>query len=109
MCSKSCTAQLSQLGKISTRVVMPEIHRFRTIFASIVASLLAALTVTPFALGETNPNILFIAIDDMNDWTTLFDKNNPIQTPNLERLAARGAFFEKAYCASASFDAFYKL
>ena len=45
-------------------------------------------------------DILFIAIDDMNDWTTVFDKNNPIQTPNLERLAARGAFFEQAYCAS---------
>jgi hypothetical protein len=47
----------------------------------------------------TKMDILFIAIDDMNDWTTLFDKNNPIQTPNLERLAARGAFVEKAYCA----------
>ena len=47
-------------------------------------------------------DVLFIAFDDMNDWTTVFDKNNPIQTPNLERLAARGAFFEKAYCASAS-------
>jgi len=47
-------------------------------------------------------DVLFIAIDDMNDWTTLFNKNNPIQTPNLERLAARGAFFERAYCASAS-------
>ena len=48
----------------------------------------------------TKMDILFIAIDDMNDWTTLFDKNNPIKTPNLERLAARGAFFEKAYCAT---------
>ncbi|MBN12422.1 MAG: choline-sulfatase, partial [Opitutaceae bacterium] len=38
----------------------------------------------------TKPNVLFIAIDDMNDWTTLFDPNNPIQTPNLERLASRG-------------------
>ena len=47
-------------------------------------------------------DILFIAIDDMNDWTTVFDKNNPIKTPNLQRLAARGAFFERAYCASAS-------
>ncbi|MGA0903329.1 MAG: sulfatase-like hydrolase/transferase, partial [Opitutales bacterium] len=46
------------------------------------------------------PDILFIAIDDMNDWTTLFDQNNPIQTPNLERLAARGTFFNRAYCAS---------
>ena len=44
-----------------------------------------------------SPDILFIAIDDMNDWTTLFDNNNPIQTPNLKRLANRGAFFSKAY------------
>lgn len=47
---------------------------------------------------KDRPNILFIAIDDMNDWTTLFDNNNPIKTPNLQRLAARGAFFSKAYC-----------
>jgi arylsulfatase A-like enzyme len=46
------------------------------------------------------PDVLFIAIDDMNDWTTLFDKDNPIKTPNLERLAARGCFFTRAYCAA---------
>ncbi len=45
-------------------------------------------------------DVLFIAIDDMNDWTTLFDPSNPIKTPNLERLATRGAFFTHAYCAS---------
>lgn len=50
--------------------------------------------------SATKMDILFIAIDDMNDWTTLFDQNNPIQTPNLERLAARGTFFNRAYCAS---------
>ena len=53
----------------------------------------------PKAARPGAPDVLFIAIDDMNDWTTLFDKNNPIKTPNLERLAARGAFFSKAYCA----------
>ncbi|SFK90266.1 Arylsulfatase A [Porphyromonadaceae bacterium KH3CP3RA] len=46
------------------------------------------------------PNVLFITIDDMNDWTTVFDKNNPVKTPNIDRLAARGAFFSKAYCSS---------
>ena len=51
--------------------------------------------------GKAHPDILFIAIDDMNDWTTLFDDSNPIQTPNLKRLAARGTFFRRAYCASA--------
>jgi len=48
------------------------------------------------------PNVLFIAIDDMNDWTTLFDPDNPIKTPNLERLAKRGCFFTRAYCAVAA-------
>ena len=50
--------------------------------------------------ATARPNVLLIAIDDMNDWTTLFDPNNPIQTPNLQRLAARGTFFNKAYCVS---------
>lgn len=45
-------------------------------------------------------NVLFITIDDMNDWTTVFDKNNPIKTPNISKLANRGAFFSKAYCSS---------
>ena len=62
--------------------------------------IVALCGVTNLWAAQERPDILFIAIDDMNDWTTVFDKNNPIQTPNLERLAARGAFFENAYCAS---------
>ena len=47
-------------------------------------------------------NVLFIAVDDMNDWTTVFDKDHPIKTPHLERLAKRGTFFTRAYCVSAA-------
>jgi len=43
-------------------------------------------------------NVLFIAVDDLNDWTSLY--NGPILTPNLERLAGRGMFFNHAYCPS---------
>ncbi|SFC52015.1 Sulfatase [Parapedobacter composti] len=46
------------------------------------------------------PNVLFIAVDDLNDWITLFNADNPIRTPHLERLAAKGAFFTHAYCSS---------
>ena len=52
------------------------------------------------APAKSSPNVLFIAIDDLNDWTTLFDKGAPIKTPNLKRLAKRGMFFSKAYSAS---------
>ncbi|MBN1909151.1 MAG: sulfatase [Pirellulales bacterium] len=46
------------------------------------------------------PDVLFITVDDLNDWTSLFDPKGPIRVPNLERLAQRGMFFSRAYCAS---------
>jgi len=49
---------------------------------------------------DTKPNVLFIAVDDLNDWTTLYDPSHPIKMPHLERLAKRGVFFSNAYCAS---------
>ena len=59
---------------------------------------LALLACIQCAHAAEKPDILFIAIDDMNSWTTLFDQDNPIQTPNLKRLAERGTFFNRAYC-----------
>ena len=53
-----------------------------------------------FAQPAEKPNVLFITVDDMNDWTSVFNKNNPIKTPNIEKLAERGAFFTHAYCSS---------
>jgi len=67
-----------------------------------ICILLTAGASTIAAEEKSRPNILFIAIDDMNDWTTVFDEDNPIQTPNLERLAKRGMFFSKAYCSVAA-------
>jgi len=56
---------------------------------------IAALTLCLLArLAEVEaakPNVLFIVIDDMNDWISLLDPQSPIKTPNLERLAKRGA------------------
>lgn len=46
------------------------------------------------------PSVLFLVVDDMNDWISLLDPKEPIQTPNLERLAQRGMLFTRAYCAS---------
>ncbi|MBN2313831.1 MAG: sulfatase [Sedimentisphaerales bacterium] len=48
------------------------------------------------------PNILFITLDDLNDWTSVLDPKAPIKTPNIERLAKRGTLFTHAYCASAA-------
>ena len=46
------------------------------------------------------PDVLFIVVDDMNDWISLLDRQAPIKTPHLERLAQRGMLFTRAYCVS---------
>jgi len=45
-------------------------------------------------------NILFIAIDDMNDWVGCLGGNPQTQTPNLDRLARQGVLFTNAHCAA---------
>jgi hypothetical protein len=47
----------------------------------------------------TRPNVLFIPIDDLRDWVG-FLGNQQAKTPNLDRLAARGTYFTRSYCAS---------
>ncbi|WP_242155528.1 sulfatase [Aestuariivivens sediminis] len=37
------------------------------------------------------PNVLFIAIDDLNDWVGCFGGHPQVKTPNLDRLNAQGA------------------
>lgn len=43
------------------------------------------------------PNILFIAVDDLNNWTG-YAGNGQAITPNMDRLAGDGVYFSKAYC-----------
>jgi arylsulfatase A-like enzyme len=46
------------------------------------------------------PNVLIIAVDDLNHWVRHLGRNTQVQTPNLDRLAARGVSFSRAYTAS---------
>ena len=46
------------------------------------------------------PNIIFIAIDDLNDWVGFLDGNPQTLTPNMDALASQGMVFERAYCAA---------
>ena len=64
-------------------------------------SITTALTRKVMA-SQRQPNVLFIALDDLNDWIKLLSPSAPIQTPNIERLARRGTLFTRAYCASAA-------
>ncbi len=46
------------------------------------------------------PNILFIAIDDLNDWVGPLNGYPQVQTPAMDRLAERGTVFTNAHCQS---------
>ncbi|MEZ6063021.1 MAG: sulfatase [Planctomycetaceae bacterium] len=47
---------------------------------------------------DRKPNILFIAIDDQNDWIGCLNGHPQIQTPNIDALATRGTVFLNAHC-----------
>lgn len=43
-------------------------------------------------------NVLFIAIDDLNDWVGVYGGHPQAKTPNMDRLAERGTTFLNAHC-----------
>jgi len=49
------------------------------------------------ASDESHPNILFIAIDDMNDWVGFLNTHPQVQTPHIDALAAQGVSFTNAH------------
>ncbi len=44
------------------------------------------------------PNVLFIAVDDLNDWIGSMDGHPNALTPNLDRLAGQSTLFGNAHC-----------
>jgi len=68
--------------------------KFVLLFAAF--SLAAAFAADP----AKKPNVLFIAIDDQNDWVGPLRGHPLVQTPNMDRLAQRGSVFLNAHCQS---------
>jgi len=55
-----------------------------------------------FAQGTESkkPNILLIAVDDLNDWVGCMGGHPQAKTPNIDQLATRGVLFSNAHCQS---------
>lgn len=52
----------------------------------------------PLVVWAKPPNVLFIAVDDLNDWVGCLGGHPQTQTPNIDRLASRGMLFTNAHC-----------
>ncbi len=65
--------------------------------------ILGVLALVAGNLGFTakeHPNVLLIAVDDLNDWVGCMGGHPQATTPNIDRLAERGTLFTNAHCQS---------
>ena len=59
--------------------------------------LLQSLPLTAALGAGRRPNVLFLAVDDLNDWIGPLAGHPQTVTPNIDSLARRGVQFERAY------------
>lgn len=66
----------------------------------LVLSLVLVLWGRPARGGapDSRPNVLMIAIDDLNDWVGCLGGHSQARTPHIDALAARGVLFTNAHC-----------
>jgi len=75
----------------------------KSVFSVIWNSLIAAFALVFVASATAKsalPNVLFIAVDDLNDWVGCLGGHPLARTPNMDRLAARGTLFSNAHVQS---------
>ncbi|MFO0817039.1 MAG: sulfatase [Pirellulales bacterium] len=78
---------------------MPCIHSLSLKALVIVLAFSLAMTATS-GIANERPNVLFIAIDDLNHWVGHLGRNSQTRTPHMDRLAAQGVSFSRAYCTA---------
>ena len=66
----------------------------------ISALVILFLACVPAATAAEKPNVLFISMDDLNDWIGCLGGHPQAKTPNIDRLAASGVLFTNAHCAA---------
>lgn len=65
-----------------------------------LTTLIVLLLTNAAALAQNKPDVLFIAVDDLNDWTSYLGGHPQTKTPNIDRLVARGTAFTNSHCAA---------
>ena len=55
---------------------------------------------TKDSFAKKKPNVLFIAVDDLNDWVGYLKEHPQAQTPHIDKLAGESHAFTRAYCSA---------
>ena len=71
-------------------------HRLQALLLLIF--ILSCHTTKTESSADNPPNVLFIAIDDLNDWLGCMQGHPNAKTPNIDKLAAQGVLFTNAHC-----------
>lgn len=80
----------------SARIII--LHQISLLFVLLAALGISRHSAAAEPEASQRPNILFIAIDDQNDWIGCLGGHPQAQTPNIDRLAKRGTLFLNAHC-----------
>ncbi len=78
-------------------------RRFAATFACAAFAMLVQWPLSASAADDarpSRPNVLFIAIDDLNHWVGHLGRNRQSKTPHLDRMAKMGTTFTQAHCAA---------
>ena len=70
-------------------------------FLGLSAAALASQACSPMSESTSEPappNVLFLAVDDLNTWLGCMGGHPQAKTPNIDRLAARSVVFQNAHC-----------
>ena len=79
---------------------MPNSLHHYVIRCCLVVGLYAPTVICQAQVDSAKPNILFIAMDDLNDWIGCMGGHPQALTPNLDRLSQSRVFFTNAHCAA---------
>jgi len=92
------TNAITQANRLASST-HPMVPKRMKVMRSAFFILFPVLFSLPLSHAETNkPNILFIAIDDLNDWLGCYGGHPQVKTPNIDQLAKQGVLFSNAHC-----------
>jgi arylsulfatase A-like enzyme len=104
---KTIEGQRTQQQRLEPKPITMSSHRPRFAISPPMNPLSRLVTVLIILVStvcagdkSAQPNVLFIAVDDLNHWVGYLGRNKQTITPNIDRLAARGTRFTRSYCAA---------